>query len=341
MKLTGRDATRYFSKPDPNKAGLLIFGADAMRVALKRQEVVLALIGTSGEEEMRLTRLQAADVRKDNSLVLDGIKAQGFFPGPRVVLVQDASDGLSGIFQAALSEWQQGDASLVVTAGQLNARSKLRKVFEGPKTAVAIGIYDDPPSREEIEAILKKTGIRDVSTEAMADLTALSRDIDPGDFNQTLEKLSLYKLGDTGPVSSADLEACAPVTIEADVDDAVHIIAEARVADVGPVLSRLSGQGVNPTTLCIGATRHFKTLHVAASYPQGPDAALARARPPVFGARKDRMARQARNWGMHRLESALDVLMETDLALRSSRPVPAFAMIERAFIRIAMMRPRQ
>ena len=57
MKLQTRDAAAYFAKPDPSKTGLLIYGADAMRVALKRQEVIAALVGPNGEDEMRLTRL--------------------------------------------------------------------------------------------------------------------------------------------------------------------------------------------------------------------------------------------------------------------------------------------
>ncbi|MDO9034803.1 MAG: hypothetical protein Q7U51_06330, partial [Methanoregula sp.] len=44
---------RYFAKPDPTKAGVLIAGADPMRVALKRQELIAALIGPEGEGEMR------------------------------------------------------------------------------------------------------------------------------------------------------------------------------------------------------------------------------------------------------------------------------------------------
>ena len=50
MKLSSREAARYFRKPDPDKTGLLIYGADAMRVALKRQEIIAALIGPDGPE---------------------------------------------------------------------------------------------------------------------------------------------------------------------------------------------------------------------------------------------------------------------------------------------------
>ena len=53
MKLAGRQANGYFAKPETNRSGLLIYGADAMRVALKRQQVIAALIGPEGEAEMR------------------------------------------------------------------------------------------------------------------------------------------------------------------------------------------------------------------------------------------------------------------------------------------------
>jgi DNA polymerase-3 subunit delta len=337
MKLTGRDAVRYFNKPDPTRTGLLIFGPDGMRVALRRQEVIKALIGEKGDEELRLTRISAAELRKHPAMLADGIKAQGFFPGPRVVFVEGAADGLTKVFQAGLADWQAGDASVVVTAGQLAARSSLRKYFEGHNNSYATAVYTDPPSKEEIQAILAKAGLTDLSADAMADLTGLSRALDPGDFNQTMEKLGLYKLSDTTPVSSQDIAACAPATSEADLDDALHMIAEARVGEVGVVMQRLEGQGLNPTSICIGATRHFRTLHMAAGHAKGPEAGLSASRPPVFGPRRDRMVRQARNIGIYKLENVLGILTDTDLNLRSSKPIPARAMLERAFIRIAML----
>ncbi|NND18077.1 MAG: DNA polymerase III subunit delta, partial [Silicimonas sp.] len=101
MKLSTRDAVAYFRKPDPAKTGLLIYGADPMRVALRRQEVIKALIGADGEEEMRLTRIAATELRKDPALLSDAIKAQGFIPGPRVAFVEDATDGLTETIGAA------------------------------------------------------------------------------------------------------------------------------------------------------------------------------------------------------------------------------------------------
>ncbi len=340
MKLTGTAATAYFRKPDPTHTGLLIFGADPMRVATKRQEAIAALVGPQGEEEMRLTRINAADLRKDPALLDDAIKAQGFFPGHRVAFVEDAADGLSKILDTALSDWQPGDAQVVVTAGQLTAKSALRKVFEGHRNAVAIGVYDDPPSMADIEQALAQAGIAPPETDVMNMLLELAGSLEPGDFRQTVEKVSLYKRGDDTPLSVADVMANAPQSAEVDIDDVLDVVTFGQADQLGPVLRNLYAQGVTPVTLCIGATRHFRRLHTVASDPGGPGAGIGRLRPPVFGPRRDKITSQASRWGRDRLERALTALTDVDLQLRSANTAPQGALMERTLIRLAMMARR-
>jgi DNA polymerase-3 subunit delta len=336
MILKGVEAARYCARPDPGRAGLLIFGADPMRVALKRQEAIAALIGPEGEAEMRLTRMSGGDLRKDGSLLLDAIKAVGFFPGPRVAFLEDATDGLAETIATALQAWRPGDAVIVVTGGGLTGKSALKVLFDKHPQAVSIGLYDEPPSREEIEDALKKAGLRDIDREAMVDLTTLARALDPGDFRQTLEKIALYKHGDPSPLTPADVAAMAPATIEAEVDDLIDAVAEARAPAIGPLFRRLEGQGVLPVTICIGALRHFRILHAAATDPAGPGVGIQKAR--VNFKQKDAMGRQAGQWGTRALEQAVSILLETDLTLRSASKAPGMALMERALIRIAMTR---
>lgn len=340
MKLNTRDAAAYFKKPDPTRAGILIYGADAMRVATRRKDVLTGLVGPQAEEEMRLTRMNGAELRKDPALLLDSIKAQGFFPGPRATFVEEATDGLADLFANALNDWQNGDAQLVVTANQLTAKSALRKVFENHPNVYAVGIYDDPPGRDEIEAALSAAGLVNVSRESMDALVALSRALDPGDFRQTVEKIGLYKRGDETPLSVLDIDACAPQSTEADLDEVLNIVADGRARELAPILRRLYAQGVQPVGLCIGALRHFRTLHSASSDPGGAASGVGRLRPPVFGPRRDAIVRQASNWGRSKLEDAISELISTDLQLRSSTKAPQTALIERSLIRLAMMARR-
>ena len=230
-----------------------------------------------------------------------------------------------------------GRGDVVVTAGVLTKASALRKLFEGHKAAVAAPIYDDPPTEDEVAAWLADAGLRAVPPAAMRDLMALSRALDPGDFRQTVEKIGLFKHGDDEPLSGEEIAALAPATIEADVDDLIHAAADGRSADLAPLMVRIGTQGILPVTICIAALRHFRALHTAASDPGGAAAGLSRLRPPVFGPRRDRMARQAQGWGMRPLEDAVRLLLDTDLTLRSSSRAPAMAVMERALIRLAMM----
>ncbi|WP_432817376.1 DNA polymerase III subunit delta [Sulfitobacter sp. JB4-11] len=328
MKLSPRDANAYFAKPDPSKTGLLIYGSDAMRVALKRQAFLKALLGPAAEEEMRLTRIPAAELRRDPAMLLDAVKAVGFFPGPRAAFVEDANENVAKPVLDALVDWQPGDAQIVVTAGALKKTSKILKAFEAHQGAYATAIYDDPPDRAEIERMLADAKVQ-AEGDTMAVLTDLAQVLDPGDFRQTLEKLSLYKRGDETPLSEADIAACAPTSTEADVDDILHVVAEARAAEIGPVMQKLQAQGVNAVTLTIMANRHFMTLYRVAANPGAP----------IWGVRdRARVTRQARAWGAAKLEKALSVLTETDLTLRSAgQNAPALALVERAFIRLAML----
>lgn len=340
MKLTGAAANNYFRQPDPSHMALLIFGADPMRVADKRQLVINALVGPQGEEEMRLTRISASDLRKDPAMLDDAIKAQGFFPGHRVAFVEDATDGLSKVIAAALADWQPGDAQVVITAAQLTAKSALRKVVEGYSNAVSIGLYDDPPTIADVELALKDAGVTLPDRDVMDALLALANSLEPGDFRQTVEKVSLYKRGDDSPLSIADIMANAPQSAEVDVDDVLEIVATGQADQLGPILRNLYAQGVTPVTLCIGAMRHFRRLHVVASDPGGPAAGVGRLRPPVFGPRRDKIVRQAGQWGRDRLEKALTALTDVDLQLRSASTAPQNALMERTLIRLAMMARR-
>lgn len=345
MKLKGAEIARYVARPDPTRPGLLIYGQDAMRVALKRAEAVAALTGPHADDEMRITRIPGGDLRKDPALAVDAIKEVGFFPGQRVALIEDTPDAAAPAIEAALAAWAPGDAAIVVAAGGLARNSALRKLFENHPTAVIAPIYDEPPGEAEIEKWLADAGLREVPRDAMRDLLALSRALDPGDMRQTIEKIALYKHGDPEPLTPAEIAALAPATIEAEVDDLIELVADGRADAFGPMMRRIEAQGIAPVTLCIAALRHFRSLHIAASDPGGPATGIGRLRPPVFGPRRDKMLRQAQSWGMRALEDALHQLIETDLRLRSTTPVPTMALMERTLIRLAMMprgdRPRR
>lgn len=335
MKIAARDVAAFCGRPAEVPAALL-YGADANRVSTRRQALVRALIGPDGEAEMRLTRLAPTDLREDRARLVDEIRTLGFFSGPRVVLLEGATEAQTTAVSDAISAWNSGDATLVVAAGSLAARSGLRQLFERHDAAATLPIYDDPPDRAEIDALLSNAGLT-VPRDAEQALHGLAHTLEPGDFRQTVEKIAIYKIGDDAPLTPDEIAALAPATVDAVLDDVVNAAADADYARLGPLFRRLEAQGVTPVSICIAAGRHFRGLFAAASDPAGPAAALGRMRPPVWGARREQMRRQASAWGAQKLDSAIRMLVDADLGLRSPSPTPEMALMERTLIRIAML----
>jgi DNA polymerase-3 subunit delta len=262
-----------------------------------RAGLVSALLGPNADEEMRLTRLTAAELRSDSALLIDAVKAVGFFPGPRAVQVDQATDGLTPVFEAALVRMATGRRADHRDRGRpaeaVLAEEAFRRVEDGPcrgdlrRSARARRDRGSPEGRRD----------RDVDRAAMVDLEALARTPVGGRFPADDRQARPLQARRREPRDPADLEAVAPLSREAELDDILHATAEAASGSIGPILSRLKAQGVAPVTLCIAALRHFRALHAAACHPGGAEAGLSAQRPPVFGPRRERLKRQVSRWG--------------------------------------------
>lgn len=341
MKLRGGEAKQFLARPDPARGACLVYGADPEQVRLTVDEALSALLGPNADEEMRLTRLTAADLKSEPGQLADTLRATGFFPGQRAVLLESAGDGLTDPIKSALDLIEPGmDAFLFVTAGILPTRSKLRKLFEAHADAVAAPLYADAPDRNDILNRLGAAGVTDVNPDALSDLEIIARDVDLGTFRQLVSKISLYALGQSEPLGQADVAACA-IPGDPQIDDLIGAIADGRVPDIGPAIRRIGARGNQPTSICIATSRYFRQLHAVAISGEAPQQAVAKMRPPVFGPRRDALLRHLRVWAPERLEWALSILADLDLKLRASSPVPAMALTERALLRISMHQSRR
>ena len=338
MKLSPKEIPRFLENPDPSIAAILFYGSDTMRVALKRQEYLENFLGSTAEQEMRLTRLTGDDALQDHTAAFDAIKSVGFFPGHRAVLIENGADRVTKIIFNCIEAWKQPDAQIVVTSGQLKPTSQLRKSFETSKSTLAVPIYDNPLTEMEIKTELTRAGIQVKDPNIMAALHSLSKSLEPGDFRNTLEKIYLYKLSDKSPLTSQDISACSPISAEASLEDIIYTVSVGAASKISHILNRLEAQGVQPVTLCLSFQRHFKLLLRLKSHEGSPTEAISNQKPPIFGPRRNAILSQLRLWNIENLKVALACLFELDLNLRSlASNYPSLATTERILIRVAML----
>ena len=337
MKLQLKNKNTYFLKPDPQMAGLLLYGVNPARIQKKKNEFINALLGLNANEEMRLTIISTTDLRKEPNLLIDAMKAQGFFPGRRCILVENASDRFTTLIQSVLMEWKHGDAHILLTANLLSPRSSLRKLFEDANNVYIAPIFDDPPSQGEVIAEIKRYNLPDIEKDALEQLLYLGQSLSPDEFSQTLEKISLYKLSNSSPLTYNDIKELAPYVIEAGIEEATNIVAEGRTSEVGPLLRKLESQGIHLVHICVSTTAHFKKLYRASNDSNGPEIGIRNLKPPVPFNKSARLVRQVKSWNATKLSHAISLLSNLDIELRSNSNAPNNARIERAMIRLSLM----
>ena len=224
MKLSSRDLISFFESPPKGVAGILIYGNDHMRVASKRQKLIQSLLGPKAEEEMRLSRISRENLKKAPDQAIDLCKAQGFFPGKRALLIEEANETISDVIIKTVDIWKDGDATLILTSGPLKPASTLRKFFEQHKNTVSAPIYDNPMTRSEIENIISDVGLKNVTQDSFNHLAQIALQLEPGDFKQTIEKLTLYKLNDESPLTNHDISECVPISNEAQINEVLSVV---------------------------------------------------------------------------------------------------------------------
>lgn len=335
MKLSGRDARRFCTAPDTSLIGALLHGPDDGLIALRRAELVAAV--TEGDD-LRLTRLDGDVARRDPAAVDEALRARGFFPGRRAAVIADAKDSLTKSLGVILKAVTAEDAFLIVEGGSLGARSPLRRLFEGDRRLVSLGLYPQVPGAEELRQRLESAGVvHGLDDGAIAELTAAAAELDEGAIRQLTEKITVFSLNAERPLSAGAVRALLPQAGEADLDRLIESVAGGQVAEVGPLIGRLSAGGVAPVRIMIATGGHFRRLLTVASAQGGADQALGRLRPPVFGPRREAMMHQVRRWGAPRLERAVRMIFDADRTLRSPGDRPDRAIVERTLIRLAMM----
>lgn len=337
MKLSAADAKHFITKPDSSYAGFLVYGPDPLLVSYGRDKILQALLNS--DERVGFERIVTDQLRRSQDALGTMIKAQGFFADRRVIAVDGANEGAVEAAKRTLEIRADDDGWLLLTAGRLRPASKLRKLFETHKKAVAVPIYDISFSPQEVKELLAAANLTQVDVQAMKDLVMLGRNLAPQMFLQTVEKIALYKGGDQEKmVQTADIEACTCREDDSSLDELIVDLVAQRTQKMAPALRQVYAQGQKPVALLIRAQREFRAIFSAASHPDGVSAGVAALRPPVFGPRRGQMIRQVSDWGVVGSGKALRHLLSADQEIRSDAKVPAHAVVERVFMRIALTR---
>lgn len=306
----------------------------------ERAEALAKTVVDDLKDPFRVAELTPSELKEDPARLSDEAAAISMMGGQRVVRLRDASDSVTSVakdFFATLP----GDALIVAEAGDLPARSSLRKLFEAEKAGAAIACYrDDRRSLPSvIQASLQDYG-HSISPDALAYLTE-NLGGDRQVTRREVDKLALYKGLEPGRIELDDAVACVGDSADLTLDDLAFSVASGDLTMVERTMKRSFLEGSHAVTILRAVARHFHKLQfVSGLMTQGLsiEDAAKKLRPPLFWKTAAQFKAQANAWPQSKLTRANARLLETERDCKKTG-APAQVLCSRVLFEIAAASP--
>ncbi len=335
MKIRPAAADSFCKSPPAEVRGLLIYGPDLGLVRERAENAARAVAGDLSDP-FTVVEFTAAALRDDPTRLADEAAALSLTGGRRVVRLRDAGEAVAAAAADALAT--KGDALVIVEAGDLAARSKLRLLFEAAENAAAVACYlDEGKGLDDlVRDSLAEAGLsapREVVTWIAANLGS-----DRMVSRRELEKLVLYMAGKSA-VTVEDAQEIIGDSAAVTLDDIVNSAAGGNLEALTVALARARFEGVAAISILRAAARHVSRLEEAVAAVAGgasPEQAIKSLRPPVFYKQEPAFRVQVGRWRPQTLGRARAELIQAELDCKSTG-MPDDAVCERALMRLAAM----
>jgi len=322
MKISTAQADQFVAAPRSEVNVALVYGPDN-GLATARIGKLAEKFSTDLNNPFQVARLDGPSLRKETKRFWDEVSALALSGDRRLVIIRDAGDAVAEVVEQFLQDTaeQPAEATMVLLeAGELTARSKLRRACEAAGNAAAIACYplEGRALRDYISATL--AGLEVKIDRAAADYLAHALRADHGLRESELTKLALY--GGTGSqLGLLDVMDCIGDTSDAALSELALAVGSGDSQLADRLVAKIIADGISPVAVLRAVQSHFARLHRAAlarSSGQDPAGAMASLRPPVFWRDKDRFVRQLSAWTSDQLAIVISRLVATETLLKTT-----------------------
>lgn len=319
MKLTGGRWSSFVARPDPAVTAILLFGTEPGLVHVRADQITKTwLAGT--DDPFALNRLSADDLRGQPQLVAETASQPSLLGGTRLVRLSEITDQHARAITAAVEDPARV-AMLVIEAGNLTPRSKLRKLFEAGQDRAACGCYP-LEGRDLQDHIRNRLTGQNVSVDAEAlDLITLRLSNNLGQVDQELEKLAL--LAGEGGRLDGDLVALGlGDSADTSLDTMLTCLYRGDIPGCERAVEKLMEAGQSAVGVLRVALRQAARLHQARCQleaGQPADRALNGLIPPVMPRQKSDFINHINRLDRSALESIIEILTQAERACKTGR----------------------
>ncbi len=320
MRLTGDKAKQFCARPGPDCCAFLLFGEDEGVVTDAANTLIQALQSKQGESE--IVSLDETSLRREPALLFDALEARSLLGHQRLLRLRLSDQRLASLLDALLRQIDQADrpfeAPLIISAGSLPKRSKLRAAFESTKRAAALHFFSDEAA--DIAALAKQAfAQKGVAIEPEA-LAVLVEGL-PGHrglAHQEIEKLALYANDIDRPLNLEDIQSLSTTDIDHSLRALIDecLCGEVKTAMLG--LEKLFVSGSSPISVLRGLQGETLRLLEAHRLAVHTGELAMRLRPPVYKNQWPHFRQKMGLWSPKHLMRLLERIYEAEAEMKSA-----------------------
>jgi len=336
LKFSGASAAGAANSPRPVPALVLIFGPDLGHT----RELGDALAARRSKDlgrSLGRTRLTEDDIKGSPTRILDELLETSLFGDAQVIRLRLQGEAQSGAVIRALEVVESGlspEGMLIVEAGELPTKSRLRKAFEEANRAASYQLFQ--PTAVELGKLIRETMRRDEMSIDDAALDLLVNSIPPerDAARNEAEKIVLFLKGRSREAGVQDIRELGVGGKEGDTDEAAFEALSGRTLAASLSLTRAFAGGAATVQAVRALERQAKALvefQTGLASGRSGNEVVSR----VFRLRQAETLRQIERWNRVDLDRLLASCRVAEIAVKRAG-VPDAAIIERLFLETSL-----
>jgi len=252
----------------------------------------------------------------------EAIFNKSFFENDKFIIINRASNKILDLIKEII-ESQIEDIKIIIKAGVLEKKSKLRSYFEKEKDVVATPFYED--NYQSLSLIIQnflKVEKINISNENINLIIERSKGNRTNIYNE-LEKISSY-LRSKKNINLQDLLKLTNLAEDYNVSELVEQCLSKNVKKTVNILNE-NNQNTDENILILrsflGKLKRLKILKINLENTRNIDEVIASAKPPIFWKEKNLVKQQLNNWSLKNIKFLLNTVNDLELIIKKNNQI--------------------
>ena len=252
----------------------------------------------------------------------EAIFNKSFFENDKFIIINRASNKILDLIKEII-ESQIEDIKIIIKAGVLEKKSKLRSYFEKEKDVVATPFYED--NYQSLSLIIQnflRVEKINISNENINLIIERSKGNRTNIYNE-LEKISSY-LRSKKNINLQDLLKLTNLAEDYNVSELVEQCLSKNVKRTINILNE-NNQNTDENILILrsflGKLKRLKILKINLENTRNIDEVIASAKPPIFWKEKNLVKQQLNNWSLKDIKFLLNTVNDLELVIKKNNQI--------------------